>query len=218
MTSLLPTRAVATLAGFALCLLVAISAPEQQATAAAPLQNNAAAPHPGSTPVGHRTNTIPTSNTIAAKNEHLLQWIDRHSNLTPEQQLQAFGQEHPGFRSLPPEKQQQLRARLAELNAMPPAKRKHLLEWNETMARLNPAQRSQVNNAMKQLAALPQDQHLYVARTFRGLRELPPEQRKAVLSSDRFDHLNNAERATLNSLMAVESLLPPPYDPDQPGH
>jgi hypothetical protein len=212
MTRLLPTRAIATLAGFALCLSVAIPVCEQQASAAARIQNNAQ--HAGE----HRTNTIPTSNMIAAKNEHLLQWIDRHSNLTPEQRQQAFEQEHPGFRNLPPEKQQQLRARLAELNAMPPAKLKHLLEWNETMERLTPAQRLQVNKATQQLAALPKDQHLYVARTFRGLRELPPEQRKAVLSSDRFAHLNSAERATLNSLMAVEPLLPPPYDPDAPAN
>lgn len=187
-------------------------------SAPAGTQNSSPGPHLGVSPSKHQLNTVlPKTSANAAKNEHLLEWIDRHSNLTPEQRQAALGQE-PGFRSLPPEKQQRLRARLAQLNAMTPGKRHHLLEWNAAIERLNPEQRSQWDKAMKQLAALPSDQHLYVARTFRGLRELPPEQRKAVLSSERYSHLNDAERATLNSLMAVEPLLPPPYDPGEPAH
>jgi hypothetical protein len=71
---------------------------------------------------------------------------------------------------------------------------------------------------MKQLADLPPDQRRYVARTFRGLRELPPAQRQAVLNSERFAHLTDAQRASLNSLMQVEPLLPPPYDATAPGN
>lgn len=143
--------------------------------------------------------------------EHLAEWMNTHRNLTPEQQQQALEHE-PGFSSLPPATQQRLRDRLKQLNSMPPARQKRIIDWNEWMEHLPPAQRGQVRGAMQQLAALPPDQKRYVARTFRGLRELSPEQRQNVLNSDRFSTLSEAQRATLNSLMKVEPLLPPPYD------
>ena len=148
--------------------------------------------------------------------EHLAEWINRHSNLTPEQQ-QAALQSEPGFRDLPPQTQQRMRERLAQLNAMPPAQRERLLERNEAIEHLSPPQREQVRAAMKQLADLPADQRRYVARTFRGLRELPPAQRQSVLDSERFNHLTDAQRSSLNSLMQVEPLLPPPYDAGAPA-
>ena len=99
---------------------------------------------------------------------------------------------------------------------MSPENRQRLLERNEWLEHLTPAQRNQFLGAMKQLRDLPPDQRVYVNRTFRGLRELSPAQRQAVLNSDRFNHLTDAQRATLNSLMQVEPLMPPPYDAGQP--
>jgi hypothetical protein len=143
--------------------------------------------------------------------DHLAEWMNRHSNLTPTQQVKALESE-PGFSQLPATTQQRMRDTLTKLQTMPPEKREQILARNEAMERLNPVQREQVRGAMKQLAALSPDDRRYVARTFRGLRELPPQQRQAVLASDRFAHLNDAERATLNSLMQVEPLLLPAYD------
>ena len=142
---------------------------------------------------------------------HLEEWLNRHSNLTPDEQQRALANE-PGFRELPPQTQQRFRERLAQLDAMTPLQRERLLDHNEAMERLTPAQRQQVDAAMKQLGALPPDQRRYVARTFRGLRELAPAQRQAVLNSDRFNHLTDAQRASLNSLLQVEPFMPPPYD------
>jgi hypothetical protein len=181
--------------------------------APAPQTGNAsAAAHPGgsSAPIERRP-----PNAAKPSGEHLPEWINQHKNLTPEEQQKALEKE-PGFRELPPQTQQRMRDQLSKLNSMTPEKRQRLLEHNEWLEHLTPPQRTQFNSAMRQLRELPPDQRVYVARTFRGLRELSPAQRQAVLSSERFNHLTDAQRTTLNSLMQVEPLMPPPYDSSQP--
>lgn len=232
MNCLLPTRAGTTFAGIVLCLSVAASAqarhssppaPHFSSPAAAPQSsfrpstpqngNGPAVEHPGGTssaPIERRS-----PNGAKASGDHLPQWMNQHKNLTPEQQQKALEKE-PGFRDLPPQTQQRELERLKQLNAMTPERRQRALETNEWVEHLTPAQHNQYTSAMKQLRELPPDQRVYVARTFRGLRELSPAQRQAVLNSDRFDHLTDAQRATLNSLMQVEPLMPPPYDSGQP--
>jgi len=144
------------------------------------------------------------------KNEHLAEWMNQHSNLTPAQQQQALENE-PGFRELPAQTQQNMRNRLAQLNAMPPQQRERVLNRNEAMEHLTPEQRGQVRGAMEQLGALPPDQRRFVARSFRELRELPPGQRMAMMNSPRYaGQMNDAQRATLSNLMRVEPMLPPP--------
>jgi len=167
-----------------------------------------APPQPDSAPVPIERRARPAAKPSGV---HLEEWLNRHSNLTPEQQQKALANE-PGFKELPMQTQQRFRERLAQLDAMTPVQRERLLDHNEAMERLTVAQRQQVDAAMKQLGALPPDQRRYVARTFRGLRELAPAQRQAVLNSDRFNHLTEAQRASLNSLLQVEPLLEPPYD------
>jgi hypothetical protein len=54
-----------------------------------------------------------------------------------------------------------------------------------------------------------------VARSFRELREVPAGQRAEALNSGRYGNLNPTQRATLNNLMRIEPMLPPP-DPQQP--
>jgi len=216
MCCILPTRATVAIAGFALCLLVAASAPVsgQMRQTAPPPPGGTFAPHPQQQQQPP-PRTRPNANKPALNNrpadEHLPEWMSRHSNLTPDQQQKAL-QAEPGFSLYPPQTQQRLIDRLAQLNAMPPEKRQRLLEHNEWMEHLTPPQRQQVRAALKQLLDLPPDQRRYVDRTFRGLRELSPPQRQAVLNSERFNHLTDAQRASLNSLMQVEPLLPPPYD------
>ena len=140
--------------------------------------------------------------------EHLAQWMDRHSNLPLPQQQKALESE-PGFRDLPSETQQRMRDRLTQLNNMPPERRRRLLERNEAMANLSGPQRQQVRGAMQQFSSLPQDRRRLVARAFRDLREMPEPQRQAILSSDRFlGQFSDQERSTLTNLLAVEPYLP----------
>jgi hypothetical protein len=206
-----PTRIARTIAAsafFAAALSLQVcaqSAPPSATPNQAPIEHHP--PHP---------NTF-HPNPSRPNGEHLAEWMSHHSNLTLEQQQKALAAE-PGFNALPPAKQQNMRDTLTKLNAMTPAQRQHLLEKNEAIERMTPAQYAQYHAAMKQLNDLPPQQRVYVARTFRGLRELSPPQRQAVLNSERFDLLTDAQRATLNSLMQIEPLLPPPYDDGAPTH
>ena len=106
-----------------------------------------------------------------------------------------------------------MQQRLTQLNAMSPEQRQRLLARNEAMERLSPDQRSQVRGAMSQLGSLPPDQRQMVARSFREIRQLPPNQRFAAMNSARYGYLNPTQRATLNNLIRVEPMLPPPEPP-----
>jgi len=148
--------------------------------------------------------------------EHLAQWMDRHSTLPLADQQRAL-QGEPGFRDLPPQTQQRMLDRLSQLNNMAPEKRRRIIERNEAMAHLTPPQRQQVRGAMQQLGSLPEDRRRLVARAFRDLREMPEPQRQAILSSDRFrGQFSDQERGTLSSLLAVEPFLPVQRPNDAP--
>ena len=140
--------------------------------------------------------------------EHLLQWMDRHSEMPLDQQQKALEKE-PGFHELPSETQQRMRDRLTQLNSMPTDQRRRVLERNEAIANLSPPQRQQFRGAMQQFSSLPTDRRKQVARAFRELREVPEGQRQAALSSDRYrGQFSDQERGTLSSLLAVEPYLP----------
>lgn len=141
--------------------------------------------------------------------EHLAQWMNRHSNLPVPDQQRALERE-PGFRDLAPQVQQRMRDRLTQLNNMPPQQRQHVLERAEAMEHLAPEQRQRVRGTMQQLSGLPEDRRRAVARAFRELRNLPPEQRQQAIDSGRFSSdFSPEERSTLTNLNAVEPLLPP---------
>jgi hypothetical protein len=148
--------------------------------------------------------------------EHLAQWMDRHSNLPLKEQQNALENE-PGFRDLPPQTQQRMRDRLTQLNNMSPEQRRRILERTEAMEQLTPPQRQQVRGALQQFNGLPTDRRRLVARAFRDLREMPQPQRQAILSSDRFrGQFSEEERNTLSNLLAVEPYLPVQRPNDQP--
>lgn len=143
------------------------------------------------------------------KGEHLAEWMNRHSNLTLEQQQQALERE-PGFHELPAQTQQRMRERLSQLNAMSPLERQRILDRTEAMERLSPEQRTQVRGAMQRLSSLPPDQRQMVARSFRELRQLPPNQRMAAMMSPRYSWMNPLQKSTLTNLIQVAPMLPPP--------
>jgi hypothetical protein len=142
--------------------------------------------------------------------EHLDQWMERHRDLSPQQQQRALEME-PGFRQLPPDTQQRMRQTLSQLNAMPPQQRSRMLERTEQMEHLTPPQREQVRGAMAQLGRLQPDRRRVVGRAFRDLRSMSPAQRQATLYSYPFRRQFTPEEwGTLNGLLSVEPLLPPP--------
>lgn len=143
------------------------------------------------------------------RGEHLAQWMNLHSNLTPDQQQRALERE-PGFQQLPHQTQQRMRERLEQLDAMPPDVRQRLLAHTETIEHLSLDQRAEVRGALQQLGSLPLDQRRAVARSFRELRNLPPDQRAAAANSPQYNWMNGVQRTTLDNLLRVEPLLPPP--------
>lgn len=149
--------------------------------------------------------------------EHLPQWMARHSNLSPAEQQKALENE-PGFRDLPAQTQQRMRDRLTQLNNMTPEQRQRILDRTEEMEHLSPQQRQQVRSALDQYRGLPQDRQRLVARAFRDLREMPPQQRQAMMNSDRFrGQFSDQERNTLSGLLAVEPFIPVQHPNDGPA-
>ena len=145
--------------------------------------------------------------------EHLAQWMDRHSSLPLPDQQRALERE-PGFHELSPQVQQRMLQRLTQLNQMPPAQRERVMERTEVMEHLAPQQRQLVKGALGQLSSLPPDRRRAVARAFRDLRSLPPDQRQAALNSDNIrNSFSDGERSTLSSLVEAEPYLPPPAAP-----
>jgi hypothetical protein len=133
------------------------------------------APHPGAGP----KLTGPKGN-----QEHLAQWMDRHSNLPPAEQQRALEKE-PGFRDLPPQTQQRMRDRLTQLNNMTPEQRRRTLERTEAIEHLTPPQRQQWRGAMEQYQGLPEDRRRMVARAFRDSRDAAATA-SGNLNQDRF--------------------------------
>jgi Protein of unknown function (DUF3106) len=152
------------------------------------------------------------------KQDHLPQWMARHSNLSPAEQQRALENE-PGFRDLPPQTQQRLHDQLNQLNSMTPEQRRRTVEHTEAMEHLTPSQREQFRGAMQQYRGLPEDRRRLVARAFRDLREMPVPQRQAILNSDHFrSQFTDQERGTLSNLLAVEPYLPVEHPNDGPSY
>jgi hypothetical protein len=159
----------------------------------------------------------PKQNGGKGNQEHLPQWMARHSNLSPAEQQRALENE-PGFRDLPAQTQQRMRDKLTQLNNMTPTQRQRLLEHTEAMERLTPQQRQQFRGAMEQYQGLPVDRRRMVARAFRDLREMPEPQRQAILNSDRFrGQFSDQERNTLSGLLSVEPFLPVEHPNEGPS-
>lgn len=164
-----------------------------------------------------RPSQVPRQNGGKGNQEHLPQWMARHSNLSPADQQKALENE-PGFRDLPSQTQQALRNHLKQLNNMTPEQRRRMAEHTEIIERLTPQQRQQFRGAMEQYQGLPEDRRRMVARAFRDLREMPEPQRQAILSSDRFrGQFSDQERNTLSGLLSVEPYLPVEHPNEGPS-
>jgi hypothetical protein len=140
---------------------------------------------------------------------HLGTWLQRHENLTPEQQEKAL-QSEPGFNRLPPETQQKLMDRLRQLNRMPPAQRQRTVDSIEAMEHLTPQMRQQVRASFQDFHTLPEDRQRLMKKAFRDVREYPPEQRAAMMNSGQFQaQFTLQERQILGNILAVEPYQPP---------
>jgi hypothetical protein len=142
-----------------------------------------------------------------ANQEHLSQWMERHSNLSLAEQQRAL-QNEPGFSTLPKQVQQRELDQLARLNNMTPQQRGRELDRTEAIERLTPAQRQQWSSAVHQMNALPIPRRRLVLRAVIDLRVMPPEQRERVIASPAFAaQFSDEERQTLRTLLMGEPYL-----------
>jgi hypothetical protein len=153
---------------------------------------------------------------------HLGTWLQRHSNLTPEEQEKAL-QREPGFNRLTPETQQKLLDRLRQLNRMPPTQRARTMDHIEAMESLSPQMRQQVNASVQQFRMLSPERQRLMKKAYRDLRAYPPEQRAAMMNSSQFQaQFSPQERYIMGNLLSVEPYRPNhgslPGDDLQYGH
>src|SRR5579859_7181936 len=66
---------------------------------------------------------------VPNQGHHAGQWLAQHQNMSPDQRRNAL-ESDPGFRSLPPQRQQQLRNQLERFNGMTP------MQQQRTLARM----------------------------------------------------------------------------------
>jgi predicted DCC family thiol-disulfide oxidoreductase YuxK len=136
--------------------------------------------------------------------EHLTQWMERHSNMTLAEQQRAL-QNEPGFSALPKQVQQRELDQLARLNSMTPQQRGQVLDRTEAIERLTPPQRQQWRGAVQEMNALPIPRRRLMARAIIDLRVMPPEQRERVIASPAFAaQFSDGERQTLRTLLMGE--------------
>lgn len=142
-----------------------------------------------------------------ANQEHLTQWMERHSNLSLAEQQRAL-QNEPGFSALPRQVQQRELDQLARLNNMTPQQRGQVLDRTEAIERLSPPQRQEWRNAVQQMNALPIPRRRLVARAVIDLRVMPPEQRERVIASPAFGaQFSDGERQMLHTLLMGEPYI-----------
>lgn len=139
---------------------------------------------------------------------HLVQWMERHSNLSLPEQQDAL-QNEPGFRELPRQVQQYELSELAHLYSMDPHVRTRILEHNEALEPLSAAQQKQWRIAVQDLSSIPSPRRHLLLHAIMDLRELPIEQRQQVLNSPGFSaHFSDAERKIIGTILTAE-----PYSP-----
>lgn len=167
--------------------------------------------HNGARPEPSHSFTRPEPNIVVrpgSNQDHLSQWMERHSNLSLSEQQRALDNE-PGFRDLPEQVRQREHDQLVRLNSMNPQQRTRMLERNEALERMAPPQRQQYRNVVQSFASLPLDRRHMIARAVLDLRVMPPDQRRQVLDSPTSRaQFSDEERYMLSTLLTAE-----PYSP-----
>jgi hypothetical protein len=151
-----------------------------------------------------RPNSQTTSPRFENNQPHLGEWLQRHEELSPEDQEKALATE-PGFDRLPQETRQKLLNRLQQINRMPPRQRQRTVDRIEALEHLTPQRRQQVRDSFQDFHTLAEDRQRMVKKAFRDLREYPPEQRQAMMNSTQFQaRFTPQERKILSDILAVE--------------
>jgi hypothetical protein len=116
---------------------------------------------------------------------HAGDWLRRYQGMSAGERERAL-QNDPGFRRLPPERQQILRQRLEHFYNLPPQQQQRVLNRMETWEHLTPSQKEEARGLFHQMQQLPPDRRRMVTTAVRDLSTMPPAQREQIIDSPRF--------------------------------
>jgi hypothetical protein len=151
----------------------------QKAPAAAPRNFNAKGPKAGG--------GVPKNNTPRINNPGLPQ---RLLQMTPEERERAL-------EKLPPDKQAQLRERLARLDALPQRQKDQMARQARGLDSLPLEKRKVVVQQLTAFNKLPKDRILPMRQELTRLIKMPEDQRNARLASDDFKKLYSPEEQSI---------------------
>jgi Protein of unknown function (DUF3106) len=106
----------------------------------------------------------------------IAQWL---LQMTPEQRERAL-------EKFPPERQAQIRERLAKLDALPPQQQQRLIQQYQMLASLPQDKQLLVRAQIQAYNQMPQERKDVVGPELQRLRRLPEDKREARLASDDF--------------------------------
>jgi hypothetical protein len=105
--------------------------------------------------------------------------IDQWNQMSPEERDKAI-------QSLPPERQKQMRQKLATFNSLPTAEKQALREHYEAFSKLSPERQDLVRRQMRKFGETPPERRKALAREFQDLRNMPAAERQERIASEEF--------------------------------
>jgi len=134
---------------------------------------------------------------------HIGDWIRKHDNLPPDEQMKAL-EADPVFRTLPPDRQDLLRNRLARFNSLKPEQKERILQRMETLEHLPPDQQQKARDLFRDYRALPPDRRHALSQGFEQLQGLTPEERQRTIDSEAFrNNYSERERDLLRGMSTL---------------
>ena len=147
---------------------------------------------------------------------HAGDWLRKHKDMTPAERERAL-ENDPGFRRLPPERQQQLRQRLEHFSNLPPQQQQRMLDNMDRWAHLTPEQKQQAREVHSRLQALPPERQNMVKTAVRHLSAMSPDERERIINSDRFKGMfSPEERDIVRGAARLPLAAPENGKPEEP--
>jgi hypothetical protein len=128
-------------------------------------------------------------------------WIQRLQRMSPQEQ-ERFLENNRRFRSLPPRRQAEIRARLKQWDRLTPEQKRILIRRARIFERMSPAERREIRQViLPEWRRLPPARRRIVKQKLRQLQGLNESQREKRLNDPRFNRgLSPKERNLLDQL------------------
>jgi hypothetical protein len=145
---------------------------------------------------------------------HAGDWLRRYRSLPPAERERML-QNDPGFRRLPPGRQELLRQRLQHFSSLPPEEQQRVINRMETWEHLTPGQKAEARDLFGRMRQLPSDRQRMVRSAVRDLSAMPYDQRMRVIDSPRFKSMFSPEERDIMRGASRLPLAPPENRPPE---